>query len=110
MALPKFTAELSLSKSTRMYRGRMAYGNLAATRGAAPANIMPSQFDDFVDAGDNDETALLDEADADFAGLDDSGDADFAGLDDSGDADFADFENGEDPEVVDEGVDLEDIV
>lgn len=96
MALPKFTAELSLTKSTRVYRGRMAYGNLSATRGAAPANVMPSQLDDFVDAGDSDDTALLDDADADY------GDAD-----ENGDADFADLENGEDSEFADEDADLD---
>jgi hypothetical protein len=109
MALPKFTAELSLGKSTRVYRGRMAYGNLAAAGGAAPANIMPSQLDDFVDLGDSDEMALLDDADADFAGLDEDGDADFAGLDDSDGADFADPENGEDSDIGDEDADLEEV-
>jgi hypothetical protein len=109
MALPKFTAELALGKSTRVYRGRMAYGNLASKGGAAPANIMPSQLDDFVDPGDGDETALFDDADADFAGIDESGDEDFAGIDESGDADFADFENAEESEIGDEEADLEEV-
>jgi hypothetical protein len=98
MALPKFTAELSLSKSTRVYRGRMAYGNHAATSGAAPANVMPSQFDDFGDVGDSDESALFDEADGDYGDVDENGDAD-----------FADLENGEDSEFADEDADLDEV-
>jgi hypothetical protein len=98
MGVPKFTAELSLHKSTRVYRGRVVYGNIAA-HSASPANVMPSQFEGlegFAGLDDMDETALLTDSD--------TGDADFA---DTGDADFEDFADGEDGEYADEELEVD---
>jgi len=98
MGLPKFTAELSLHKSTRVYRGRVVYGNIEG-HSASPANVEPSQFEgleDFAGLDDMDDSALLGDTDAE--------DADFS---DTGDADFEDFADGEDGEYADEDLDAE---
>jgi hypothetical protein len=106
MGLPKFTAELSLHKSTRVYRGRVVYGNITA-HSASPANVMPSQFEGlegFAGLDDMDETALLADTDAVGADFGDTGDADFG---DTGDADFEDSADGEDGEYADEELDVD---
>jgi len=46
MKLPGFTAETSLGKSTRTYRGQYLYGSLAQRQHGMPANVMPAQLEE----------------------------------------------------------------
>jgi hypothetical protein len=100
MSLPEFTAELSLSKSTRVYRARASYGSVAHGNSASPANVFPSQFDGSEELGDLDATGL--EADAgEYAGeedadLEENGEGDFDGLEDGEESDMAGEDEGDD--------------
>lgn len=46
MKLPGFTAQTSLGKSTRTYRGQYLYGGLAQRQRGIPASIMPAQLEE----------------------------------------------------------------
>lgn len=93
MNLPKFTAELALSKSTRIYRGTPRFGSFSQS--AEPSiSVQPSQMDaeglDVADeaglmggkAGDDDGAEGLEATGADDA--DDAGDEDESGGEEGG--------------------------
>ncbi len=103
MNLPKFTAELALSKSTRIYRGTPRFGSFSQS--AEPSiSVQPSQMD-AEGLGVAEEAGLMGseegDEDAGAAGLEATGtdDADDAG--DAGDEDESAGEDaGEDAEAM----------
>jgi len=65
MNFPKFTAESSLDKASRTYRGRYLFGTLSQHQSGLPANVMPNQLED---------VEALDDADPmEAAGTEDEG-------------------------------------
>src|ERR1051325_11615049 len=96
MSLPEFTAELSLRKSTRIYRARPSYGGPAQGNSAHPANVFPSQFDGSEEPGDLDATDIAMGAGEDDAELGENGDEGFEGLEDGEASDPAGEDEGDD--------------
>jgi hypothetical protein len=98
MNLPGFTAEVSLKKSTRAYRGTTSYGNPAHGQSGIPANVMPSQYDYSEEMGDADDTGLEAGAEEGDEGLGENGEGDLDGLEDGEASDLMDEGEGGDEE------------
>jgi hypothetical protein len=87
MNIPGLTAEASLGKPTRTYRGQSRYGELASSTSAQPALALldqPNQLDgdlDDLDLDADDGTALMDEEVMD-GGVEEDGE-----VEDTGEAD-----------------------
>jgi hypothetical protein len=60
MNLPKFTAEISLGRSKRVYHGTYMYDGLSQVQSLLAGSVLPSQIED-MEAGGGFEGAELDE-------------------------------------------------